>query len=318
MRIIVVHPGDNLQQIVDDALDGTRLVLRPGRYDYPSVLGKNGMHFIGGPDVVFDVREGVQIGPNDFAFQYHTGLTEAVAVGDPSARAMVTSGRTRGIYFSDLTIDHRGGAGEISIAACNGVMWDRCRFINARYRGDFHLGHVNGNACPDNIYFRECEFAGGFRHPIYLDGVHGSVIIDCHITGPYEGSGFLFLCNNDFTHDYDGDGQIGPAEQRMSRFVVLSGVQSDVALDALVEVTGGPLLVEGCDAEALNLVYQARKSHESAVYDQRGVIVRNNIVRNGRTALTVQRRADISAGNASTLVGEYVVDDNTINIIDVP
>ena len=89
--------------------------------------------------------------------------------------------------------------------------------------GNHPRGLVSGNASLENIWFRGVRFVGRERYALYLDGLHGGGVIGSLVENGFSGGGLLFLTNDDFSCDYNGDGQVTLSEQRMSQHVVVYG-----------------------------------------------------------------------------------------------
>jgi hypothetical protein len=107
-----------------------------------------------------------------------------------------------------------------------------------------HCGLAWGHYGLTNIWFRKCRFLGTAKYAVYLDGAHGSGLVDCFIDGQgCKQGGVLFLTNHDFTDDLNENGKIDPFEEKCAKFVVLDGNEfaGDVATPA--RITGQNCLV---------------------------------------------------------------------------
>jgi hypothetical protein len=233
--------------------EGGTLYLAPGSYGRFEVVGRSNVHFLGADrDSVF-VRGGTFFGcelARDYA-AFQSGYVH----GDAAARACGRD-RPRNIYIRDVTFD--GGNEPTTIVentaygvavflrAYRDVVFERVSFRNYSDVLTWHPGLVSGNGLLDNIWCRQCHFIGRMRWGWFLDGCRGCGVLGSRFEAAF-GSGYaLFLTNDDFTQDLDGDGTFSLAEQRNAQYNVLAGnTFVGGAGPDIVSVTGMQNLLQG-------------------------------------------------------------------------
>jgi hypothetical protein len=75
----------------------------------------------------------------------------------------------------------------------------------------------------DNVWCRECRFAGRQRWALYLDGLHGGGVLNSRIEDGFAVGGLLFLTNDDFTRRRGGGPAWEPGDQRTGAYIVVYG-----------------------------------------------------------------------------------------------
>lgn len=152
-------------------------------------------------------------------------------------------------YFRNLIFDGNDTYDYcFQIKRINDLIFENCRFERFDDHDSSHGAHVNGHMGLDNIWFFNCEFIGRSRWGSYLDGAHGSGVINSYYensngsTLGFHSGNCLFLANDDFTEDINGNGKIDREEERNAKYIVVQGNQfgsSDIGFAA----TGENLLV---------------------------------------------------------------------------
>src|SRR5690606_28985909 len=91
-----------------------------------------------------------------------------------------------------------------------------------------------------------CRFEGESLYAVYLDGAHGSGMIECTVKGDaFSSGGFLFLTNDDFTEDINENGRIDRPEERNAKYIIVVDNTFEGNLPTAVQVTGENVLVQG-------------------------------------------------------------------------
>ena len=215
VNVLSEYNGD-IQAAIDSLpQDGGTLILPEASYSGTfRLVDRDNVHFIGIGKPVIYLSESAVVSGCEMATVY-AAISDKVAKKDPIALECVTSGRSKNIYFKNLTFDGRGVLEDgIDISASRDMVFDYITFKNFKDPKTHHQGLVSGNAVLDNIWFRDCNFLGDERYALYLDGLHGGGVIDSTVNGKFGSGGFLFLTNDDLSRDYDNSGSIDISEQR--------------------------------------------------------------------------------------------------------
>lgn len=229
---------------------GGTLYLEPGRYNNNwQLVGKSNVHFVsdggailyGGPSNV----DGCELALDYSAFSL------AVNKRDQNALACATTDRIGDIYFKNLTFDGSGSAYyALALSAAKGIVFDNVTFQNYFDPGDSHRGLVSGSGMVDNVWFRGSHFVGNERYALYLDGTHGSGVVDSQIDYNFGSGGLLFLTNDDFSDDYNGNGTWDPDEVRLSNYVVVARNTfgpggAEGGIPTAIQATAANVLIKG-------------------------------------------------------------------------
>jgi hypothetical protein len=212
--------------------------------------------------------------------------------GGGSAWDCVTVNRVHNVYIKGLTFDGSGYDGSndswaaFNISAAKDVLFDGVTFQNYPRHASFHMGLINGNSRLDNIFFRNSHFVGNERWAIYLDGCHGCGVVGSTVEGSNFGSGnFLYLTNDDFTYDYNRNGQFDLDEQRSANYIALyRNVQTGYTYQGSSISGGHSLVAKNRYNATYNLaIWSARCSQKwasstSLVYRHSDIRVRDNYV----------------------------------------
>jgi hypothetical protein len=226
------------------------------------------------------------------------------------------------VYFRNLIFDGQGTAEEaLLIRAAQDVVFDQVTFRNFLDPKVDHAGLVSGSGMLDNIWFRGVTFEGNERYAIYLDGIHGSGVVDSQIDSAFGSGGLLFLGNDDFSEDYDGDGVWEPNERRISNYIVVDGNTfgtsgSDRTLHTGVSVTGANALVRD-NTTFGNMVYLAEFVNRCSLrwpqlqYEQFGHVVKGNRVQSVDSLVMVDGTIPANCdGSVPGLIGHFTVKGN--------
>ncbi|MGE3269083.1 MAG: carbohydrate binding domain-containing protein [Chloroflexota bacterium] len=282
-----------------------------------NLTGKKHVHFIGENGTV--ITSGMQnyILGCSMASDYPT-FSSKVQQRDPSAIACATTGRIQDVYIKNITFDGAGSAlVGIYMAAARDIVLDHVTFQNYRDPGNFHRGIVTGNALLDNIWVRDSLFVGRERYALYLDGVHGGGVINSVVENNFGAGAFLFLTNDDFSRDIDGNGRIDLPEQRTSQHVVVYGNQIKNSTYDLISAAGRQILIKdnvttGSVASVAN--FQSKSSHIDAnlTYEYKGNRVVGNRVQQARQLAEIQGAPTCPMSTNCARFGEYQVRDNVV------
>jgi hypothetical protein len=307
--------GSNLQAAVDALpASGGTLALEAGAYSAFKLVGKNNVHFVS--DGGATISGSSEVAPISQALDYGTFNTCSF-YGDPVCIAALQN-QTSNIYFKNITFDGGGTAQEgIGLHAVNGVVFDNVTFQNFVNPHTAHDGVLSGNSTLDNVWCRGCHFVGSERYAIYLDGAHGTGIINSVIENNFD-NGLLFLTNDDFTLDANQNGTLDPGERRMGNYIVVYGnTFKGNNVYSVVQATAGNMLIKNNTALGA-LTYFAsfdiRNSNRGIVYNFYGT----HIVGNHTQNLTYFSEwggplaCDPSRGQTCAREGQYQLRDNLV------
>mgnify|MGYP006921335418 FL=1 len=252
------------------------------------------------------------------------------------ARQVIAQYPLKGWYVEGVTFDAQGASQSVSLSTCADIVFRGCTFQGITWPGSGHPGHVTGNSVLDNVWFVGCRFrgkygwAGAGTKPVlhvYLDGLKGGGAIGCTFDDDSAGErDLLFLCNDDFSRDYDLDGVIGVPEHRMAQYVVSYGNVGGARYSHM-DVTGRQWLVDryrrtsGTMAFALvradsksNNIDNPPLSKWKYVYEG-GVVTRCDVPGIGGTGYIVRHLAQNAGPYPGTIapeIGRYTVADNIL------
>ncbi|MCC7372909.1 MAG: carbohydrate binding domain-containing protein [Chloroflexi bacterium] len=275
--------GGNIQAAIDalPATGGT-LFFPAGAYNGNfRLVGKSNIHFRGETGSVIRGTGQNRIAGCALADDYST-FGAYIQARVPEALLCATTGRIKNLYFKDLVFDGGGVASEaFDMSAAMDIVFDNIVFQNFKDPGVGHPGIISGNAVIDNIWVRNSRFVGQEQYAMYLDGIHGGGVINSTIENGFSRSAFLFLTNDDYSRDYDGDGTIEVPEQRMSQHVVVYGNTFAGGTYDLVSATGRNILIMA-NTIAVPVVTVANFQSKSSAVDARLTYeyFSNRVVRN--------------------------------------
>lgn len=264
-------------------------------------------------------------------------LNSQTNVGIP-ARTVIAQFRLRGWYVKGVTFDSPGATQNLSLSTAEDCVFDDCTFQGIVRAASGHPGHVTGNSVLENIWFRGCRFRGKFNYAgaglspvlaVYLDGLYGGGAIGCTFdNGAFGERDLLFLCNDDFSRDYNLDGQIPVAEHRMAQYVV-SYANIGGAQYSHMDLTGRRWLCDRYRRTAGTLAWSLVRADSKSnnidnpplskwKYTYDGGVARRNLVPGmGGTAYLVRHMAQLSGPYPNTIapdIGQYTVMDNIVTV----
>ena len=224
--------GGNTQAALDSLpSSGGTLYFPAGDYSNFTLVGKNNVHFIGNPGAT--IAGTSRIAGCDTALNYHD-FSLAVTNRDPDALSCATTNRLKNIYFKNITFDGGGSALDaFDLHAVQDMVIDNATFQNfADYTLDpsLHIGQISGASMLDNIWVRNSSFLGKTAFSIYVDGMHGGGMINNTFSNNHRRGYLLFLTNDDFTKDYNGNGSFEDWEVRSAKYNVVYGNTFDGGL----------------------------------------------------------------------------------------
>ena len=180
-----------------------------------------------------------------------------------------------------------------------------------------HPGIISGNAVLDSIWVRNSRFVGREQYAVYFDGLHGGGVINSTIENGFSRSAFLFLTNDDFTRDYNGDGQIALSEQRMSQHVVVYGNTFAGGTYDLVSATSRSLLMMANTISAPVVTPAYFQSKSSAVdarvtYEFTGNRLVRNYFRTVHQFIEISGPPHCPKTTNCARIGQYQIRDNVV------
>jgi hypothetical protein len=223
--------------------------------------------------------------------------------------------RINDIYFKNITFD--GGGVEktfIHLAAARSVLFDNVVFQNMYDDLLHHSGAVDGGSLIDNVWFRGCHFVGKERWAIYLDGVHNSGVVSSRIESGFGSGALLFLTNDDFDRDYNGDGQINIDEERNVQYIVVA--HNSFAGSYENAFTGQDILLtqntaDGTFTNFAHFQVQCSLRPTGVVYYNYDLRVVNNVLHNV-TYLAKVDANQVSCAGALSHIGRYTLTGNAM------
>lgn len=310
--------GSNLQAAIDALpAQGGTLVLDAGVYDGFRIVGRSNIHIVSDGGAIIrnagfgpaDDRSSNQIASCERALDY--GEFNGCAFwSDPECLACLRR-RVGNIYFKNIVFDGAGVAVEaVGLHAVRGVVFDSVTFQNYHDPQAHHNGLLGGNAWLDNVWCRGCNFVGNGRWAVYLDGAHASGIIRSRV-GMFGSGNFLFLSNNDFDIDVNGNDTFEPHEIRQASYIIVEGNTIEGS-HIVVNLEGGHSLVRDnlVTGQPHYFVWQNSPSSFRGVplVDYYGNRIVGNQVDSVHTFLAVN-----GATNAQAQAGRYEVRNNVVS-----
>ena len=284
------HAGD-LQQAIDalPAAGGTIRIpagVHSGGFE---MVGRKNIHLIGDKGAVISGKENYVIGAEK-NHHYHE-FNVAVMQGQAEATSLLRDLPSSNICFKNIVFEQS----PVRLACSRAVLFDGCTFRQPENRnvGDkdaqgkkvlrwWRPLPVTGIMGIRSIWFRDCEFAGHHANAIYLDGPHGSGMVNCRFAGVdrlWDNAVILFT-NDDLSLDIDGDEKLSPYERRDTRYFVFDGCSFGQGYKrGAIAVSGRDVLVQNCKVEGkldTLMVVNAKTSGREIYYESFGVKAINN------------------------------------------
>jgi hypothetical protein len=299
---------------------GGTLILAPGTYAPFTILRRSNIHILAlnGALVTGTSRlQGTDLSYGDFAKAIRVSRSKT-ALDDFQNR------KTTNIYVRGLTFDGGKSAVYALVSDCvTGVLVENCIIRNYIRHATVpnHVGMVIGCMGSNNIWYRGCRFECMRENPpgnaLYHDGIHAGGLINCTIDSGFTSSGLLFLVNDDFTYDHDGDGTLEQNEIRRSEYVVIYGCQFAGGRHA-VRMSGANSLIMNCRAtgpyESAFAFFNPKTSliYPDATYTYYGNCVIGNVVGPAGTLAEFTTGEDYCPPNQTNkgVVGRYRLRNN--------
>ena len=239
----------------------------------------------------------------------------------------------KNIYVKDIIFDGDATSHVIvHLATARDVVMDNVTIRNSSGNGSgTHDGSLYGIATITNFWCRGCTFDADEEYQSYLDGLHGGGIIYSNIGRGTATGGLLYLTNDDFTRDRDGDGDVEENEWGVAQFVVnykntFEGKEgssynaiSMMAADSLVKgnlVNGKVTQLVYSNPKSTRIVQYGGVTPSIAELQYTGNIIAENTVRSANYIAYIDQASDVCnpTDNASTYNADKcaTVGDNTI------
>lgn len=247
--VMDVEAGADLGSVIAALPEsGGTIRLAPGTYNGDfKIVGRSDIHLIAPQGAVFMVRRGLIIAGSEESIDYddfNQGFKQRIPEYINGWFNPIEN-----VYLKNITFDGAGEAlGAIHIKTSNGVMIDSCVFKGMSDPLTGHGALVNAHAGADSVWIRNSHFIGSQRWAVYFDGGYGSGIIDSVIRSNFYG-GILWLCNEDFSMDFDDKGYFTKEERRNMQYAVVYGSRFEGGLHTGISATGNDLLVRKNEAE---------------------------------------------------------------------
>jgi chitodextrinase len=227
---------------------------------------------------------------------------------------------TKNFYFKNLIFDGQNSTTiSVTLKRVYDVVFDNCVFRNLRDPASGHPGPVAGHMGLNNIWYRNCHFVGNSRFATYLDGAHGCGAINCTVEGPNFGSGgFLYLTNDDFTEDINGNGRIDRQEERNAKYIVIYNCLFNGGIYSGLQTTGENILFmknrfTGGIRYAVGVDSRAASAFPELQYKFTNLFVIGNTVPQNTFALLNLNNMGVSAPNIDPIMGQYRIAGNRVS-----
>ena len=350
------HPGDDGIPGTSDANEiDTRPRLNGTSYIFPvdppaSALMAHISRYYFWADAALDGSAYDMDGNNKVDWNGDGELTDLRSVPQDEQDLMWTAFRhpIKQFYFKNIKFEGGGALHCLEIRRTQNILFDTVSF-KSRYPNEsekHHRGSLMGNMGISNMSFLNCQFMGDSEHAFYFDGAHMTVINNCYVkldrdsTNPSgSNSGFLFLCNDDFTEPetYGETNIIDHEEELNAKFacIVDNFFDTTVEADSLCTYVGEGLLVQDniCNGNLFQLVkWDSRTlSDRSATfpdfhYDYNNVVIKGNsmgnVLHDGFLDIYHIGADSTWEGHdndqMSYMGGYFIGDDNTVNLNGKP
>jgi hypothetical protein len=312
--------GGNIQAAINSLpASGGTLIFPAGTYSSTfQLIDRDNVHFIGQGNVVINLTAEAVIAGCQMSTVY-ADISAQVAAKNPTAIECITTGRTKNIYFKNLTFDGMNARLQaISISASKNILFDNVTLQNFVDPLDHHRGLVSGNAVLDNIWFRNTHFVGKERFALYLDGLHGGGVIDSVVEGNFGSGGFLFLTNDDLSRDYNNNGTLEMGELRTANHVVVAYNTYAGPIFNGANFTGRDSMVYkntslGTIGNALGY-FDSKSSHvdKNLVYDYYGNMVIGNKTKGLKYLMEIKASVTCPLVTNCSHEGKYTVTNNVV------
>ncbi len=312
--------GGNIQAAINSLpASGGTLIFPAGTYSSTfQLIDRDNIHFIGQGNVVINLTAEAVIAGCQMSTVY-ADISAQVAAKNPTAIECITTGRTKNIYFKNLTFDGMNARLQaISISASKNILFDDVTLQNFVDPLDHHRGLVSGNAVLDNIWFRNTHFVGKERFALYLDGLHGGGVIESVVEGNFGSGGFLFLTNDDLSRDYNNNGTLEMGELRTANHVVVAYNTYAGPVFNGANFTGRDSMVY--KNTSLNTIgnalgyFDSKSSHvdKNLVYDYYGNMVIGNKTKGVKYLMEIKASVTCPLLTNCSHEGRYTVTDNLV------
>lgn len=212
-RVVTVGPGKQFStiQAAIDSLDnnGGTIQVFPGTYGPFKTSSKpgdrrNNVHIIGmgasRDDVIITGTSYIQ---TYYRMEDYSAFDECLDGGETDC-IDAERNPARNFYIKNVTFDGQGATANIWVKRAYDVLFDNVRFTGNGYPpagSGLHPGSLSGHMGVNNVWVRNSYFDGCSTYCVYLDGAHGSGVVNT-ISRSAGGSGhYLYLTNDDFTEN---------------------------------------------------------------------------------------------------------------------
>ena len=343
-----VNNGDDLQEAIDAANDGTVFVLNSGSYGDIELVGRNNLYFIAEQKNTVEIS-GIEMYAGEAARDYTQWYTDIR--NDVTAAVNLANNRPSGVLFRNITFNGNGRLSTISdntvynsavmIRGYSDVIFEDCTFTGY-LRPDpmvWSPAVINGNGLIDNIWVRRCTFdCPGSHETFYMDGLHGGGVVYSSFGNVYSQRVHLNT-NKDFTADLDGDTVFEIDEMRNTKYAAFinNSIEiSNVNIGEVFHIAGAHILIDGNVVSGTNIINQFVKARAWEAYDFQTadfanleLIIQNNTCGVAKRFLYIFGDTDPSFDGIGTQhvgsVGQYQVINNVItsgqfdeNVTEVP
>lgn len=334
----VIYPGaDNLEACVNALPEsGGTIAVPPGTYSRFEIIGKSHVHIRAerASEKASVILRGFDCLASEDVRSY-TDFMTALRSLDADAVALVAN-KPRDIYVRDVTIDGDGSAPTEDDEMPSGtpaffrtyrdVVFDNVRFTNFAAMDDWHPGLLNGNILNDNVWALNCQFEASvtdarYEYAMFFDGLHVGGMVGCTIGKAFSQGGALFLTNEDFTVDLDGDGNFEDDEVRNASYVVIANNTPLGDIPKLVQFHGRQCLVKdnvstGWIPTLVELYNRCAYLNNATgfFYRHLGTVVTGNVVDDCQRLLNVNESSENVNCMAPpySIVGQYTLTDNAV------
>ena len=319
INVLTEYNGD-IQAAIDALpLSGGTLIFPEATYSGTfNLIDRDNIHFLGQGNPVLNLTGEIIIAGCQISTVY-ADISAQVAAKNPTAVECITTGRTKNIYFNNLTFDGMNTQLQaMSISASKDIVFDTVTFQNFVDPKTHHRGLVSGNAVLDNIWFRNVRFAGKERYALYLDGLHGGGVIDSQIDGPFGSGGLLFLTNDDLSRDYNNNGSLEMGELRTANHVAVAyNTFSGYLYNGIAIMGRDSIVYKNTMLATIGNAFvsiESKSSHvdRNLIYKYIGNMVINNKVKNVKYFTQVFASPTCPLGVNCAVQGQYTVKDNLI------
>jgi hypothetical protein len=327
--------GGDIQAAIESLPEaGGTLFLEPGTYQHNiSLIGRSNIHIVseqgatilGGLASSSSLETDANIAGSRLAVRYGWFADCLYFRNRPDHEACTSTVQSpaRNIYFRNVTFDGNNTAQmAFFIRAMRDIVFDNVTFVNFLDPWKYHAGPVNSNATAANIWCRRCHFIGSQSYAWVMDGLHGGGVIDSTFERAFHAGAILLLTNDDFTNDFNGDGVIDLAEQRVSQYVIVSGNTFAFA-SHIIDATSSNTIVENnraLEGATIFVNFDIRHANRNTRYQYFNNTVVNNLVKGASVLVDIGNRGtcqETSSGVEPLPVycsdhGRYTIRDNVV------